>query len=358
MEEDTGKSSHLGGSGRISTSSASLIDYNRSGVPLVEIVSAPDIRTPDQAREYVSELRSILVTVGASDGKMEEGSLRVDANVSVRPRGSGELRTRCEIKNLNSLRSLGRAIAHEANRHIALYERGESPTQQTRFWDENNQVTGALRTKEEANDYRYFPEPDLVPLAPGDSWIQAIRESLPELPQQRRAWVVGLCAESSTNDRIETAISDDLYPFLVATLKAGLSPLRVVARTSNELAAELPLPEFFTTDRFVEICTLEERGDLTSTQVKTLLAEATHVDTSLEELIDQLGLGVLSSDGLEPIVRTVIGESGAEWKRFVEGEHQLRGFLVGKTMKASKGKADGKIVGDLLDRLASERFGL
>ncbi len=348
MEEDTGKSSHLGGSGRISSASASLIDYNRSGVPLVEIVSAPDIHTPEQAREYVSELRSVLVAVGASDGKMEEGSLRVDANVSVRPRGSTELRTRCEIKNLNSLRSLGRAIAHEANRHIALYESGESPTQQTRFWDESGQVTGALRTKEEANDYRYFPEPDLVPLAPSQEWIQSIRDTLPELPQQRREWVMDLCGEATTNDRIETAISDELYPFLVATLRSGLSPQRVVARTSNELAAELPLPNYFSTERFVEICSLEERGELTPTQVKTLLTEATHDDAPISELIARLGLVAISADSLAEIVNSVIEESPAEWTRFVEGEQQLRGFLVGKIMKASKGKADGKVVGEML----------
>ncbi|MDX2380758.1 MAG: Asp-tRNA(Asn)/Glu-tRNA(Gln) amidotransferase subunit GatB, partial [Acidimicrobiia bacterium] len=157
LEEDTGKSTHIGGAGgRIHGSDHSLIDFNRAGVPLVEIVSRPDIRSPEQAKAYVNELRAILVAVGASDAKMEEGSMRVDANVSVRPRGSDELRTRCEIKNINSLSSLGRAIAHAANRHIDLYGTNERPHQETRHWDEEAGRTRSGRSKEDEDDYRYF----------------------------------------------------------------------------------------------------------------------------------------------------------------------------------------------------------
>jgi len=164
MEEDTGKSTHLGGTGRIHGADRSLVDYNRSGVPLVEIVSGPDMTSSAQARAYVSELRSILIAVGASDGRMEEGSLRVDANVSVRRAGE-ELGTRCEIKNLNSLRSVARAIDHEASRQVGVLEAGGVIRQETRHWDENEEVTSTLRSKEEAEDYRYFREPDLVDLA-------------------------------------------------------------------------------------------------------------------------------------------------------------------------------------------------
>ena len=166
MEEDTGKTTHVGGGGRIHDAAHSLVDYNRAGVPLVEIVSAPDLRSADEARTYVEELRAILVATGVSDGKMEEGSLRVDANVSVRPAGAAEFGTRCEIKNLNSLRSLGRAIDYEAARQVEVITSGGQVVQETRHWDEASGRTGSMRSKEEAYDYRYFPEPDLVPVDP------------------------------------------------------------------------------------------------------------------------------------------------------------------------------------------------
>ena len=186
MEEDTGKSTHVGVSGRIHDAGYSLVDYNRAGVPLLEIVSRPDIRGPEEAKAYVAELQSILIAVGASDGKFEEGSLRVDANVSVRPVGSTELRTRCEIKNVNSLRSIGRAIQYEAIRHVDLYAAGEAPIQETRHWDEEGGRTRPGRSKEEAEDYRYFADPDLVPIDPSPEWIEEIRAALPALPRERR----------------------------------------------------------------------------------------------------------------------------------------------------------------------------
>jgi aspartyl-tRNA(Asn)/glutamyl-tRNA(Gln) amidotransferase subunit B len=173
IEEDTGKTTHVGGGGRIHEAAHSLVDYNRAGVPLVEIVSAPDMRGAEQAREYVEELRAILVATGASDGKMEEGSLRVDCNVSVRPEGSTTLGTRCEIKNMNSLRSLVRAITYEADRQVELITSGGKVAQETRHWDEADGRTHSMRSKEEAFDYRYFPEPDLVALDPGPEWVDA-----------------------------------------------------------------------------------------------------------------------------------------------------------------------------------------
>ena len=189
IEEDTGKNSHAGGSGRIHGADYSLVDYNRAGVPLVEIVGRPHIRHPEQAKAYVDELRAILLATGVSDAKMEEGSLRVDANVSVRRVGDPELGTRCEIKNLNSLRSLGRAIEYEARRQVDLLESGERVKQETRHWDEGAGRTRPGRSKEEAEDYRYFQEPDLVPLAPSAEWVAAIDAAMPSLPAARRtAW--------------------------------------------------------------------------------------------------------------------------------------------------------------------------
>ena len=187
LEEDTGKSPHVGGAGgRIHGSEASLIDFNRAGVPLVEIVSRPDIRSPEEARAYVAELRSILAAIGASDAKMEEGSMRVDANVSVRRPGE-PFGTRCEIKNVNSVRSVGRAVDYEGRRQVDLISAGEVVRQETRHWDETDGRTHTLRTKEDADDYRYFPEPDLLPIVIDDSYIEKVRQSLPELPAAKRA---------------------------------------------------------------------------------------------------------------------------------------------------------------------------
>jgi len=197
MEEDTGKTTHVGGGGRIHEAGYSLVDYNRAGVPLVEIVSRPDIRSAAQARAYVTELRAILVATGASDGRMEEGSLRVDANVSVRPARSTEFGTRCEVKNLNSLRSLQRAIDYEVARQIELLESGERVAQETRHWNEADGSTHALRSKEEANDYRYFPEPDLVPLVPDARLLSAAAEGVGPLPAERRRRLEALVTGSS-----------------------------------------------------------------------------------------------------------------------------------------------------------------
>ncbi len=202
LEEDTGKSTHVGGAGRITGADHSLVDYNRAGVPLLEIVSRPHVRSTDQARQYVAELRSILVACGISDGKMEEGSMRVDANVSVRPEGTQEIRTRCEIKNLNSLRSLGRAIEHEATRQADLHAAGQKVVQETRHWDEAEGRTGTMRSKEEADDYRYFPEPDLVPVDPSPEWVAEIAASLPTLPAARRARLAEVTGEARTAESI------------------------------------------------------------------------------------------------------------------------------------------------------------
>ncbi|MDQ2725290.1 MAG: Asp-tRNA(Asn)/Glu-tRNA(Gln) amidotransferase subunit GatB, partial [Actinomycetota bacterium] len=221
MEEDTGKSTHVGGGGRISGADHSLVDYNRAGVPLVEIVSHPDLRGADDARAYVDELRSILVATGASDGKMEEGSLRVDANVSIRPVGSETFGTRCEIKNMNSIRSLRRAIDYEVARQIQLVEGGGRVVQETRHWSEDEGRTSSMRSKEEAFDYRYFPEPDLVPVDPPASWIAAVVETLPSLPAERRAAVASVSGMASDADAVVTVVALDLDRLVSSVVAAG-----------------------------------------------------------------------------------------------------------------------------------------
>src|SRR5262245_817141 len=202
LEEDTGKTQHMGGGGRIHDAEYSLVDYNRAGVPLLEIVSEPDIRSAEQAKRYVEELRAALLAIGVSDVKMEEGSMRVDANVSVRAPGSTEFGTRCELKNLNSLRSLLRAIDYEADRQWDLLESGEKVLQETRHWDEEGGRTLSGRSKEEAHDYRYFPEPDLVPVAPSDQMRAYVRDNMPELPAARRARYVSEWGISEEDARV------------------------------------------------------------------------------------------------------------------------------------------------------------
>ncbi len=343
MEEDTGKSTHLGGSGRIHGADSSLIDYNRSGVPLVEIVSEPDMRSGAQARAYVAELRAILVAVGATDGRMEEGSMRVDANVSVRKPGE-PFGTRCEIKNLNSLRSLQRAIEYEALRQVDALESGERIVQETRHWDEQAGRTGSMRSKEEANDYRYFPEPDLVPLAPSDEWIEQIRGDLPPLPKQRRQRLIALIGNTdpTTVDLVATVVDRDLDDLVVEAVASGAPAQLAVTRAANELDADGMLPS---SASFAATCQMEASGALSATQAKSVLAvlvEEPNADP--RELAARLGFEQLSDDSLGATIDEVIAANEEQWSRYVGGDDKLAQFFIGKVMAATKGKANGKAV--------------
>jgi len=352
MEEDTGKSTHLGGSGRIHGADASLIDYNRSGVPLVEIVSEPDMRSGVQARAYVAELRAILVAVGATDGRMEEGSMRVDANVSVRKPGD-PFGTRCEIKNLNSLRSLQRAIEYEALRQVDCIEAGERIIQETRHWDEAAGRTGSMRSKEEANDYRYFPEPDLVPLSPSAAWIEEIRAAQPALPKARRQQLVDLIGNSdqATLDLIATVVDRDLDVLVLEATSAGAPAGLAVTRAANELDADGVLPS---AKSFAATCQMEASGALSATQAKAVLAALTESpDADPKQIAASLGFEQLSDDTLATTVDEVISANGDEWGRFVGGDDKLAQFFIGKVMGATKGKANGKAVIALLQERRS-----
>ncbi len=353
LEEDTGKSTHVGGGGRIHEAGHSLIDYNRAGVPLIEIVSAPDMRCAEDARAYVSELRAILVAIGASDGKMEEGSMRVDCNVSVRREGTAGLGTRCEVKNINSLRSLGRAIEYEARRQVDLIESGDKVEQQTRHWNEDDGRTHKLRSKEEAYDYRYFPEPDLVPVEPSDEWIAEVRAALPMLPRERRRRL----ADAAGVEPSDTALTvergmDDLA---VDTIAAGADAARVLVHIANNLAdgvGEL------TAAPFAALVAMETGGDLTATQAKSVLADlvasggdpATHASTH--------GFEAMDTSELEALVDRFIAEHPDDWAGFVGGDDKERkkkaGFFVGQVMKATRGQADGRIVNELLASRSAE----
>jgi aspartyl-tRNA(Asn)/glutamyl-tRNA(Gln) amidotransferase subunit B len=354
MEEDTGKLTHVGASGRINAANHALVDYNRSGVPLVEIVSEPDIRSSTHARSYASELRGILVATGASDGRMEEGSMRVDANVSVRPVGSDAFGTRCEIKNLNSLRSLGRAIEYEATRQIALLESGERVHQETRHWDESAGRTDSMRSKEEANDYRYFPEPDLVPLAPDDAWRSRVRAGLGPMPADRRAALAAALGDTPSEaelDQIRAVVDLGLDGLVGAASEAGAPTALALARAANEVAAQTDAAAGLSAESFAALLAMEAGGQLSATQSKAVLSallERGGGDPAA--LAKEMGFEALGADTLSSVLDEIIAAHPDEWARFVAGEDKLMGSFTGKVMAATSGKANGKEVAAELRR--------
>ena len=349
LEEDTGKSTHMGGAGgRIHGSDYSLIDFNRAGVPLVEIVSRPDIRTAEQARQYVTELRAILLAVEASDAKMEEGSMRVDANVSVHQPGT-PFGTRCEIKNVNSVRSLGRAIDYEARRQIDLLETGGSIRQETRHWDENDGRTHTLRSKEDADDYRYFLEPDLVPLVPSSEWIAAVKSALPMLPGARRARLSAAAAVASDSDAVMSAVERGQDDYVLAVAAAGGDIGRALVHVKEAFADEPATPRVPAAD-LAALTTLEVGGALTATQAKAVLAEiVANGGGDAAAIAAAKGFEAMDTGALEAMVDQAIADQPDAWAKFCAGEGKAMGALVGAVMKLSQGKADGKLVTALLN---------
>jgi aspartyl-tRNA(Asn)/glutamyl-tRNA(Gln) amidotransferase subunit B len=350
LEEDTGKTIHVGGGGRIHEAEHSLVDYNRAGVPLVEIVSGPDLRSSEEARSYVEELRSVLVAVGASDGKMEEGSLRVDANVSVRLATSGALGTRCEIKNMNSLRSLARAIEYEAARQVRVLESGGRVVQETRHWNEVDGQTRSMRSKEEAFDYRYFPEPDLVPLDPSDEWKQRVAANLRPLPAERRARVAAASGLAADADPVATVVRLDLDSFVVAAADAGADAELAVRRLANEVAAEAGLARRLDPDAFCRLLLMEGGGELTTAQARQVLRQLLEEGGDPVSIAARLGFEALPGEAIAAAVDEVIAAHPREWDRFVGGEDKLQGLFVGKVKAATQGKADLKEAAALLAR--------
>lgn len=347
LEEDTGKTTHLGGTGRIHGSDESLVDYNRSGVPLVEIVSCPDIRSAAQARAYAAELRSILIASGASDGRMEEGSMRVDANVSVRRGEDQPFGTRCEIKNLNSLRSVQRAVEYEALRQIALLEDGGTVRQETRHWDEDAGKTHTLRTKEEAYDYRYFPEPDLVPVTPTQAFIDTVRTGLAPMPAERRAALVLLLGEPNDAqiDQLLAVVEQGLDHFVITAVNAGVNAPLALTRTANELAASDRSLDNLDAEAIAATLLLEQAGDLSATQSKAVLAEViAHGGGDPKAIAKAKGFEHMADGALDLVIDEVIAAHPDEWERFCGGDEKLQGFFTGKIMAATKGQADGKAV--------------
>jgi aspartyl-tRNA(Asn)/glutamyl-tRNA(Gln) amidotransferase subunit B len=350
MEEDTGKTTHVGRGGRIHEATESLVDYNRAGVPLLEIVSAPDLRSAEQARAYVAELRGILLATGASDARMEEGSLRVDANVSVRPAGSADLGTRAEIKNMNSLRSLGRAIEYEVARQVALLKAGEAVVQETRHWNEAEGRTSSLRSKEEAYDYRYFPEPDLLPVAPDGAWISRVHAEAATLPAERRARLSAAAGAEGTGDGelpaglVATLVELDLDGLVLGAIDAGADPKLAVNRAANEAAAHPEAARRLDPRTFATLLSMETSGRLSATQAKTVLGQILEEGGDPAEIARARGFEGLSEDALAEVVDKVLAAHPDEWERYRAGDPKVSQFLVGQVMRETRGKANGKAV--------------
>ncbi len=360
LEEDTGKSLHVGGGGRIHDADHSLVDYNRAGVPLLEIVSEPDIRSAEQAKRYVEELRATLLAVGVSDVKMEEGSLRIDANVSVRPAGSSELGTRAEIKNLNSLRSLLRAIEYETDRQSELIEAGERVVQETRHWDEDAGRTISGRSKEEAHDYRYFPEPDLVPVAPTAEMRAHVHSSMPELPAARRTRLVEEWGIRDDDARVLVDVPGlaDYAERAVAALKSGTAK-DVANWVRQEVLAYVNenglAPSVLTPEMLAELVGLASDGAISRGQAKDVLAESMAENKWPRDIVEERGLAQVSDAGeLGEVVDRVLAANAAAVDEYRASEDdkarkKKRGFLMGQLMSELKGKGNPQVLNQLLD---------
>ena len=352
LEEDTARLQH-GGRGY------SLVDFNRAGVPLMEIVTEPDIRSPAQARAYGETLRDILRYIGASDGDMETGSMRIEGNVSLRPMGSDRLGTKVEVKNLNSFRSLERAMEFEVARHAEALERGERLVQETRGWHETEGRTISQRSKEEANDYRYFPEPDLPPLRPSGEWVAQLRVSLPELPAARRARYtdgLGLTAYDAGVLTSDLALAD----YFEGVVAAGIAPKTAANWVSGEFRRLLNQHAAdglrasgvaLRPDGLAELISGVEGGKVSVANAKTVLTEAFESGESPRAVVDRLGLqqvGDAASVGAE--VAAVLAEFPGQVAEYRGGKQQLFGFLVGQVMKRTAGRADARLVNNELRR--------
>jgi aspartyl-tRNA(Asn)/glutamyl-tRNA(Gln) amidotransferase subunit B len=357
MEEDTGKTSHAGATGRIGQADYALVDYNRAGVPLVEVVSEPDMRSAEVARAYLTELRVPLESLGVSVGRMGEGSLRCAANVSTRIRGSEELGTKVEVKNLNSVRSLERAVRFEEERQRAALEAGERLVQETRHWDEDRGSTHTLRSKEEAFDYRYFPEPDLPPLDPEPEWIERIRAELPELPAARRARYEGAMLQL-TREQSGVLVADrtlsQLFEQTVAELD-GVPGKTVANWIVQNLTAVLNERELSPNDlqldprQLADVIRIVEDGTVSITAGKQVLEEVVTTGKPAEQVVEERGLRQVSDAGaLEAWVDEAIAENPGPVEQFRGGKEGALNAVVGQVMKKSGGSANPKLVQDLL----------
>ena len=355
MEEDAGKLNH-GGSDRLDGSTYSLVDYNRAGIPLLEIVSEPDIRSGKEAAEYAQELRRIMLYLGINDGKMQEGSLRCDVNISIRPVGQKEFGTKVEIKNMNSFSAIQKAIDYEIERQTEAIENGEPIYQETRLWDEGSQRTKSMRMKEGSSDYRYFPEPDLPPIEVSTEQLEEWKAQLPELPVAKRYRYQSEFGLSAYDTRI---LTDDrsLAQYFEAAIAAGGDAKQVTNWLIGDIAAYLKNNNQTINDialkpeTLAELVGLIDKGTISGKIAKEILPELLTKGGSAKELVEKKGLIQISDTGeIEKIIDEVIANHPDELAKFRAGKTKLRGFFVGQVMKQTGGRADPKLTNQLLGK--------
>jgi len=355
LEEDTGKSIHAGGS--------SLVDFNRSGVPLMEIVSEPDLRSAEEVKAYAEKLRAIVRYLGVNSGDMEKGVIRFEPNISIRPVGATEFGTRTELKNLNSFRALERGTAYELKRQQEVIERGEKVKQETRGWDEAANKTVPQRSKEFAEDYRYFPEPDLPPLLVERAWVEQLRAALPELPDAKRERFVkeyGLSVGEAGILVVERAVAD--YFEAAVKQSSGRSPKSVFNWLTGELFRYMnesltPIEQVKVTPPLLgELIDLVESGAININTGKRVLGEMFKSGESARAIVAAKGLAQISDAGaIEAIVTKVLDANSAEVEKYLGGKETVLGFLVGQVMKESRGKANPGAVQEIVRRQLATR---
>ncbi|MFM2380147.1 MAG: hypothetical protein RLZZ143_2728 [Cyanobacteriota bacterium] len=358
MEEDAGKLVHAG-SERLSGSTHSLVDFNRTGVPLLEIVSEPDLRTGAEAAEYAQELRRLVRYLGISDGNMQEGSLRCDVNISVRKKGTEKFGTKVEIKNMNSFSAIQKAIEYEIDRQIEAIKNGELIVQETRLWEEATQRTISMRKKEGSSDYRYFPEPDLPPLEVSPEQLKAWAEELPELPARKRLRYEEEFGLSPYDARV---LTDDrtVAEYFETAVIAGANAKLVANWISQDIAAYLNNNKLMITEialqasDLAELVKLIETGTISGKIAKEILPELLTQGGSPKALVEKKGLIQISdSSAIEKLIEEIIAAHPSELEKFRAGKTNLKGFFVGQVMKKSGGKADPKLTSQILDQKLS-----
>lgn len=357
LEEDAGKNVH---EGLPDVDKYSYVDLNRAGTPLGEIVTAPDFRSSWQAYDYVNHVRRVLQWVGASDADMEKGNLRCEANVSVRKIGEEKFRNKVELKNLNSVRFMQKAIEYEIERQIEAHENGEAVNQETRLWDEKNNRTRVMRSKEDAHDYRYFPEPDLQPLTVSGEYIAKVKSEMPELPDAMRDRFMSEY-ELSYNDASQLVAEKDLAGFYETAAKASNNPRVTANYILGELTRELnnsnkPVSDSpVTAENLAQLIKTLDAGSINNNQAKEVLAEMFQSGKTADEVIKEKGFEQISDTGaIEKIVDEIIEKNQNQVNAYRSGNEKLFGFFVGQTMKASQGKANPKIVNEILKEKLSQ----
>jgi len=359
MEEDTGKLLHKGTTGRISESEASIVDFNRAGTPLIEIVTEPDIRSPEEAKEYMIVLRNLILFLDVSDCSMEEGSLRCDANVSVRKTGEDKIGTKTEIKNLNSFKFLQKGLEYEVKRQVKVLEAGGEIIQQTRHYDSKTGTTKALRSKEEAHDYRYFPEPDLVPIYIEDKMIEDIRKTIPELPSVK-AKRFEKQYSLPKYDSSFLANNKDLADYFEQCCKHYDNAKNIANWIMSDFSALLNKEKMtikdsrVTPENLCKMLGIIDKGKINSKIAKSVFEEMFSTGGNPQKIIEDRGLEQISDEGLlEAIIEEVIKDNPGVVEQFREGKDKAIGFLIGRVMAKTKGKANPGIVNDIITKKLS-----